>query len=405
VTVRTPTLRPRRWVVAGAVLAAITGTALGAAWFASRRLSDPDRLWVEAENAFRAGRRREARDTLRAIERLRPRKAVDWLLEAQLASADGRTDDALAAIGQVPKGDPMFGQAELMAGRLERERNRLRAAESHFRKALEFEPRIVEAHKELIYIYGVQSRRRDADAEFRALARLTRLTHHDLFTWALTHFTSWNPDVARDLQAFVDADPGDRQSRLALADILLDQQGQGERVLKILDVLPPGDPEALALRVGLALHQGRLDDARALLERGPKDHPGLSRFRGRLALAANDPATAVEHFKAALSFEPYDRVSTFEFGQALALKGDKAAAEPLLARARRLNDLYNLVVRVRSPDRENLPPDLVKLGAACEASGLVEEANHWYTLAVTRDPLDVKAQQGLYRFKPPDKRE
>jgi tetratricopeptide (TPR) repeat protein len=386
--------RPGRWAAAAAVVAGIA--VAGVAWVASRGPSDPDRLWAEAQAAFRAGRWAEARATLRRVERLRAKTAVDWVLQAQLATAEGRTDEALAALARVPDGDPMAAQAALMAGRLERARNRAAAAEAHLRRALGHDPRLIDAHKELIYLYGLQSRRREADAEFRALARLTPLTHHDLFTWALTHFTSWSPDVATDLQAFIDADPGDRHSRLALAEALLDQPGQAERVVRLLDALPATDPDALALRVGLAFHQGRLADAERLLRDGPRDHPGLARFRGRLAMLRKDPAAAAGHFRAALSAEPYDRVSTFELGQALRLTGREGEAASFLDRYRRLTELYNLVIRVRSPDRENQAPDLLRLGAACETAGLLDEARGWYLLAVGRDPLDTRAQKALY---------
>jgi tetratricopeptide (TPR) repeat protein len=261
-----------------------------------------------------------------------------------------------------------------------------------------YDPNLIDAHKELIYIYGVQLRRREVDAEFRALGRLTRLTHHDLFTWALTHFSSWRSDVADDLQTFIDADPDDRHSRLALAEVLLDDPQQADRVLRVLNALPESDPDALAQRVRLAVLLGRLDEAEAMLAPAPKDHPGLARARGQLALTRKDAAAAAEHFRVALSSEPYDRVSTFDLGLALKLAGDEPAAAPLLEKAKRLNELYNLVVRVRAPDRENEPPDLMKLGGACEAAGLTEEARHWYLLAVSRDPLDRKAQEALYRL-------
>jgi tetratricopeptide (TPR) repeat protein len=373
------------------------------AW--ARARLDPDRLWDQAQAALRAGRPEQAEAKLVWIRRLRSPSSLDWMLEAQVASAHGRAERALAALSHVPDDDPLAAQAFLLAGRLERERNRVRAAEAEFRRALKVDPDLIDAHKELIHIYGVQLRRKEVDAEFRALARRTRLTHHDLFTWLLTHFTSWRPDIARDLQAYVDADPGDRYSRLALAEILLDQPGQAERVVQILDALPASDADALALRVGLALHLGRLDEADALLARGPNDHPGLARFRGRLALRRNDPAAAAEHLRRALSSEPYDRVSPFDLGQALALKGDKQAAEALLDRARRLNALYELVIRVRSPDRENQPSDLTRLASACEAAGLMEEARHWYALAISRDPLDCRAQAALFRLAQPKKDE
>jgi tetratricopeptide (TPR) repeat protein len=386
----------RLWIAA-ALLA--SGAAGAVAWSAARR-PDPQRLWVEAESAFLAGRWGESRNLMRRIGQLRSKSSCDRLLEAQLAASQGRTNEALEELEGVRKEDSatLFAQARLMAGRLERARHRLRPAEAHLRRALEAQPGLLEAHRELIYLYGIQLRRRELDAEFAALARLVRPTHHDLFTRALTHFSSWRPDIAEDLQACVDADPHDRASRLALADILIDQPGQGERVSRLLDAFPETDAQALALRVGLALHEGRTEAARRQLTEGPRNHPALARYRGQLAVLRNDLDEAVAQFRLALGTEPYDRISTFELGRALALRGDKAAAEPLLERARRLNALYNLVNRIRSADRENAAPDLLGLGDACEAAGLREEAHHWYALAVDRDPLDTRAQQALARL-------
>ena len=67
-----------------------------------------------------------------------------------------------------------------------------------------------------------------------------------------------------------------------------------------------------------------------------------------------------------------------QLSQALRLKGDVAAAEALTERVRKLNQLYNQIVRVRSPRRENQVSDLAELGKACEDAGLVDEARGWY---------------------------
>jgi tetratricopeptide (TPR) repeat protein len=383
------------------VIAVFVAGAGGASWLSTRSQPDPERLWVNAEQAFRAGRWNEAQAGLRRIELLRSKTARDWLLQAQLASADGRTDLALEALAHVPENDSLAGQSALMAGRLERSRNHVRAAEAFYRKALAAQPGLIDARRELIYIYGVQLRRREVDAEFRALGKLTPLNHHDLFTWALTHFTSWRPDIATDLQAYVDADPDDRASRLALVENVLDQPDQEANVLRLLDALPKTDPDALALRVSLALHLGRLDEARSLLDSGPTQHPALAQFRGRLAMLRNDPAAAVEHFRLALSDQPYDRVSISELARALILAGQPTEAEAYAARARRLDEVYKLIIQIRSADRESVPPDLTRLGSACAAAELTEEARHWYALAVSRDPLDSRAQQGLYRLSHP----
>jgi tetratricopeptide (TPR) repeat protein len=278
----------------------------------------------------------------------------------------------------------------------------MRKAEAAFRRALKLRPRLVDAHKELIYVLGIQSRRREVDAEFHKLARLTSLTHHDLFTWALTHFTAWGPDISGDLEGFIQADPDDRFSRLALANLLIDHPGEEPRVERTLRPLPEDDPEAQALRIELQLNHGQVDQAMAMLERAPARHPRLARLRGRVALRRGDSAAAIRHFQDALSDEPYDRVSNAELGKALVLQGDRSAAERFLTRARQLDEVYNLINRIKRPGSENQAPDLTRLGRACEAAGLVDEARGWYMLAIGRDPLDAEAQQALHRLRPSD---
>ena len=87
-----------------------------------------------------------------------------------------------------------------------------------------------------------------------------------------------------------------------------------------------------------------------------------------------------------------------QLAQALRLKGDVAAADVYVDRVRRLNRVYNLIVRVRSPGRENQVSDLTELGKACEDAGLIDEARGWYGRAIAVNPLDEPAQQGLHRL-------
>ena len=286
---------------------------------------------------------------------------MDWILEAQLATAEGHPDQALAAIDQIPDDHPIAAQAHLLAGRIERQRNCLRKAESAFRRAIAVKPGLIEAHKELIYILGIQSRRCEVDAEFHALARLTSLTHHDLFTWALTHFTQWSPDIVEDLEGFIKADPEDRHSRLALVELLLERPGAESDIERILEPLPSTDLDALALRIQLAFNLGQFDKAENLLASAPMGHPRIMRIRGETALRHHDLDGAIQGFRQALSAEPYDRVSPMQLAQALRLKGDRSAADAYLDRVRRLNHLYNLIMpHPHAPTRK---PGLRPVGA------------------------------------------
>jgi tetratricopeptide (TPR) repeat protein len=376
---------------------ALIGTVL---WLAFPERTDPDRLWAEAERAFLSGDWQRARSALRRLERLRPMTGLDLVLEAQLASADGDADRSLDALGRVPDTHPIAPQAHLMAGRLHRQRKSLPKAEAELRKALQLKPRLVEAHKELIYILGIQSRRREVDAEFRELARLTRLSHHDLFTWALTHFTRWSPDIVADLDSFIVAEPEDRLSRLAVVELLLERPGDevDSYIERILRPLSDTDPDALALRINFAFNRGRYAEAERLLAGAPGHHPRLARIRGEMALRRHDLDSAIAHFNEALSDEPYDRVSPMQLAQALKLKGQAAAAKRYLDRVGKLNKVYNQIVKIRNPEKGNAISDLGELGKSCEDAGLLDEARGWYTLAIAMNPVDSESQKALARL-------
>jgi tetratricopeptide (TPR) repeat protein len=395
-----PATPARRWPAKRLItaLAVVVTGGLLTLWLTGRGRQDPVRVWADAERAFLAGRWDRARESLKLLEKLRAKTGLDWMLEAQLATAEGRPDAALDAIDHIPDEQPIAAQAHLLAGRIERQRRRIRKAEAEFRRALAIKPGLIDAHKELIYILGIQSRRSEVDAEFHALGRLTTLSHHDLFTWALTHFTHWNPEIVQDLEGFINADPDDRYSRLALVELLLGQPDAETTIARILEPLPDSDPDALALRISLALNRGRFEEAERLLVRAPSDHPRISRIRGELSLRRGDLDAAIQHFRQALSAEPYDRVSPMQLAQTLRLKGDVATAEAYADRVRKLNRLYSLIIRVRSPSRENQLADLAELGKACEDVGLGDEAIGWYGRAITVNPLDVPAQQGLHRL-------
>jgi hypothetical protein len=88
-----------------------------------------------------------------------------------------------------------------------------------------------------------------------------------------------------------------------------------------------------------------------------------------------------------------------QLAQAYRLKGDKAAADKILERLKPLNRLYNLIIRIKNPKGENLITPLAELGSACEDAGLLAEADGWYRLAISIDPLDSAAQKGLHRIK------
>jgi predicted Zn-dependent protease len=383
----------------GAVVVAAVGAVVGL--WASRGLSaaDPDAVWREAEADFMARRYDRAEAALGRLARLRKPTGVDRILAAQVAMVRDRNDQALDELGRIPESDTMVAQARLLAGQLELRRRRMRSAEALLREAARLDPRLVKPHMELVYIYGMLLRRRELNGEFRALSELTPLTFENVFHWCLTRNSMWEPSgITEDLRAYVEVDPADRWSRIALADNLR-QVSRLDEAEKVLDALPATDPDARVVRVRLALDRGDAAAVAALLADAPLDHPELARMAGRLALSHRDGATALKYFRAALAAEPDHRDGVIGVGQALAMTGDKEGAAPYLAAARDLDALGTLVQRAAAPANRNDPELIRSLGAACEKVHRYPEARAWYSLLIQANPLDADAQKALFRLK------
>jgi tetratricopeptide (TPR) repeat protein len=376
-------------VVAGLVL-----------WLVTRPRANPDRVWTEAEAELRAGRIDGAESALAHLSGLRVPTPLDWFLRGQVASARRRDEEAVADLAHVPADHAMAAQARLFAGQIELRRFRGRAAERLLLEACRLDPRLVQAHRELIYLYGQQLRRRELGAQFQALSALTPLTSENVFHWCLTRNVVWEPeDLAATMSRFVAADPDDRWSRLALAAALR-QLGRLDEAARTLAPLPEADPDARAARVRLALARGDDQAAETLANQRPDndDHADLARLRGRIALARRNPKAALRHFQTAYRLEPDDRDTLFGLAGALTMLGDHDAARPYLTLARDHDRLGTLMQQIMVESNREDPELMRQLGAACEAIHRLPEARAWYSLVIARNPLDRRAQQALHRL-------
>jgi tetratricopeptide (TPR) repeat protein len=258
--------------------------------------SSADETWQQAERDLNAGRFDLVETAVRRLAYLREPTPLDTFLRAQLAMARNDNDLALIDLARVPDQHYMAPQARLLAGQTELRRNRVRLAEALFREALKLDPKLIQAHRELIYIYGMQLRRRELNAEFTALSRLTDLTFDNAFHWCLLRNNSWEPGEAiTSLASYVEADPDDRASRLALAENYV-RMNRLEAAEGVLGPLPHDDSEAVELRARIALERHDLDEADRLLAQAKDGDPAVARLQGRLALASGNFKTAVARF-------------------------------------------------------------------------------------------------------------
>ena len=259
------------------------------------------------------------------------------------------------------------------------------------------DPNLIQPHRELAYLYALQRRSAECDAEFRALARLMSLDHVLTFAWCQNFCRIWEPRESRKvLTDFLTEDPDDRASRLALATSfqLTNQLDDAEEVLR---PLPDSDPDARALRAEFAIERGETETAEALVREGPADHPRLNVLRGQLALHSGQSRQAVSCFRAALDKDPEDRDAIQGLGLALRRLDDPQAKQYLDLAARR--DLLARTIRESVVSINSDPRLFFKLGEMCESLNHREEARAWYRLAISRDPLDTEAQHSLTRVE------
>ena len=385
----------RTWIAAVIMILAILP---GLWYFGVRRAEDPDALWQAGEADLSAGRIDLAEAAANRLSRLREPTPLDCMLRAQLDIAHGRAEEAVVGLMRVPDELPMAAQAHLMAGQVELRRHRARFAEQYFRKALQLNPKLVQAHRELIYILGHQLRRTELNTEFLALSQLTELTFDNVFHWCLMRTALWEPSTAlKELLLFVETDPEDRWSRLAIADNYR-RMGLIDDAATAIAPLPDSDLDALAIRVMLAIDRHQDDKAEQLLASGPAGDPTLAKLRGRLALARRDAPSALRCFQVAYAHAPDDRDALLGLVNALTMVGDDKSAAPLRETAKNFELLNSLVQRAAIPNERENPRLLRDLGAACAAAGRDPEARGWYRLAIARDPLDIESQQALFQI-------
>jgi tetratricopeptide (TPR) repeat protein len=384
------------------VIALVGGGTL--AWWprSSRPDRDPKRLRLlqAAWKEFDAGRFERANAILDRRAREIAPTSLDWMLRARVAEGQGKLQEALDHLEHIPETDAIAPQAWLKVAQIERSRHRLRAAEAAYLRALKLNPKQIQSHRELIYIYTLQHRKRDCDAECRILSRLIDFDHVLAFAWAQNDCDVFDPKEAIPvLEPIVQADPGDRWSRLALAnDYRLTRQY--DLAEAILEALPDSDPDARAIRVQITLVRGDRELAARLLREAPTDHPRLNCLRGQLALQEGDAVRAAALFEAVIDQEPRDRDAIHGLGTALQQLHDPRAQDYVLT-ALRVDQMTRLIVDCGALQRIDVKV-FSRLGEICESVGQRDQARVWYELAILWDGPNNQANEGLARIRRAD---
>jgi tetratricopeptide (TPR) repeat protein len=323
---------------------------------------------------------------------------ADWLRRAVVAISLQQPDVASRDLAHVSPDGPLAAQVALLTGRIELGRFRARAMEEALRRALRLDPKLSEARRSLVFLYGTQGRRRELLKQFAALAEQGPLTFDLVDHWCIAHQeTIKEPnDLRSTLERFVENDPDDRMSRLGLARVYR-QLGWFDRAKDCLAPLPVSDPDATASRAEIEFDRGDTEAVTRLLAGSAPDHPKLARLRGHLALNRQDGAEAVRCFRRSDAAEPNEGETLYGLAQALRIVGDRAAAEPYARRAEAQRILRDHLTNLAA-NREPRPILCCRLASDCEAAGYLPEARAWYRLAIAADPTNQQAQRGLFRL-------
>ena len=386
----------KAWILAGAALLAIGGLM---AAVRVRGHSDPEEMAAGVRQALRGRQWSRAEVLLGRLAQRRPPTVDDVVLRAELEQGLGNPDRAVSLLLGIPESDPNAARARLVAGQIEKSRDRARALEACFLEALRLDPGLVLPRRELVFLYAMQARRADLNAQYRALAEREPLEFDEVFFWMNSYENLWiNNTIRSHLERYLAADPDDRLSRLALTGVLV-RYNEFDDAEGLLQPLPETDPDARVLRARIALGRMHLEELRSILDRGPVEHVGLALLRGHYAVRLRDFAVAARQYRIVLRLDPHNR-EAFE-GLSVALKqlGDAEGAASAQEQADRWRRLTTLLQRAHVFNIRKDKGLLTQLGDACEVLGQLPEARAWYRLALAQDPLDPAIQKALYRVQ------
>ncbi len=381
-------------------MVAVSGMAVTAGVMGWRRhQADPARVFLQADQAYRAGQLVEADAALERLEQIRTPTSIDRYLRAQVDIGLKRDPRALVELAAIPDDDPLAPLARLRTGQIEIRLGRTRPAEAAFLAALKLLPRAVQPHKELVYIYNIQHRQAELDAQLLALVDLNAIDFQIVLHWTKTRNTNWKP--AGDLpalQKFVAADPDDLKSQLALVDAYyrLNRLDEAER---ILEKIPGSNADARAKRIAIAMDRGEYAAAESLLDEGDCQ---TAELRGSAPSSPSNTAMAARPFAISASHSRPIRLTASLFRGWAPHSVRRASRKPLSPTSRRPR--VTTSSGGWSPARRRLMAKMIRRcptnwawlaprRAACKRRCA------WLKLAIERNPLDSESQRMLFELE------
>ncbi|MCW5605319.1 MAG: tetratricopeptide repeat protein [Burkholderiales bacterium] len=243
---------------------------------ARRQRDNPGVVGNLAQAYFTLGRFGEAHEAFRKAARLEPREVQFHLGAANSLAMQGKLAEAESALLRLTERFRKEPLVSFNLGNIMRDLGRHEEASAHYRKALELDPRFVDARNNLGSALHSLQRFEDAEREYRAC---------------------------------VEIEPAHALALSNLASVLIDQGcfHEAEAVCRRLIELAPGWEVPHAYLASAVGHQGRLEEALAcqhrVLEITPSDVKAVGAYAATLADAGRF-AESARWFARALAADP-----------------------------------------------------------------------------------------------------
>ena len=318
----------------------------------------------------------EAEKAYRKALRLNPNDVNTRKILAELQLITGKDKEAAESLANIPPEQRENAATQIAIGFSEQKQGRLAEAEQAWRKALELDPKALDAWFNLGWLYNKLSRFEEAEASLAKAVKLNPNAHKTLALLALTQTSqgkfreseqSWllasqlNPEeveywlglaqvrsrinnfsgMATALRRVLKLAPDnvDAWANLATARFKLGRDDVAEEAARQALSLDPKHPQALNVMANIHGKRGQHDQALAYLDKAVAAHPGDTNAwnnKGYALLKTGRIDAAIKTFETAVRLQPDFAASWINLGEAKLRKSQNAVAIQTLNQAIKL---------------------------------------------------------------------
>lgn len=319
------------------------------------------------------------------LARRNPRvRGLGPLFEGALATAQGRTDEALQRLATFQPGEVSRVPLLMTLAQTLEAAGKGPDAAQVYQELLKHDSRSLKARYALAQYWYQRGAITRAMSE---LEQITRLDSQQVRAWTELGRHSFDfgliPQAVRFLRNALDCEPEAEIRKQICFDLgqCLFQQHDFEGALEFFDQAKPG-PVTAAWRAEVLAALGREEESRAALAEAQKLGPADRTVRlatARLSLQRSEPREALAAMQAGVAENPLDRDFQFQLAQAWSALGETAeadAARERFAELDRLADRYS-ELNTQAGDRPDDIPLRLELAELAEKLGRIPQAASW----------------------------